>query len=238
MFSYKLLLFTVIWLCFAQNLQAQHHQNAWFRSTISVQIKPKIELEAEFQHRRQSGFESVNRLGENLMFSYRSWIHYPLNKDVKVSLSPFAYFVNYKIIEQPLDAVTESKSEIRFSAAIALQHELFSNFFINHRSATEYRVFENSANITRLRNRLGLRYDVNEKLKLGLYDELLFNIHGTTTSHFLDHNRIGLSITYQLLSDLKVETGYMQISRLPIASENKLQESNLLLHFTYQVHLN
>lgn len=218
MLIFKRLLFGAVGLCFAQNLQAQHHNNLWLRSTLTAQIAPKLAVDAEFQHRRQNGLEDKNRFAENLMFSYRTWINYQHSAAKKFSLSPLAYFSNYKIIQQAQDDETAPKSEFRLSAAVDTQHELFKKIFITGRSAVEYRMFNTSAKLTRLRNRVGLRYDVSDKLKLGIYDELLFNIYGTTPYYFFDHDRLGFSFTYQLLSDIKVETGYMKISRLPIAS--------------------
>ncbi len=61
------------------------------------------------------------------------------------------------------------------------------------------------SDITRLRNRFGFRYDFTDKLKLSIYDELLFNITGTTTDPLFDHDRLGLSLEYKLLPNLKFE---------------------------------
>jgi hypothetical protein len=43
---------------------------------------------------------------------------------MKFSLSPFAYFSNYKIIQKQADENATPNIEIRFSAVVELQHEI------------------------------------------------------------------------------------------------------------------
>uniref|UniRef100_F4C757 DUF2490 domain-containing protein n=1 Tax=Sphingobacterium sp. (strain 21) TaxID=743722 RepID=F4C757_SPHS2 len=236
MYRVKRLLITAIWMAIAQTLQAQHHYNAWFRSTLSVPVGEKFKVDNEFQHRRQNGFENENMLDKNLMFTYRTWVHYQHSEDVKFSVSPFAYFQHYRIIQNHSDETAKPNSEVRFSTAVELQHELLDRFYIVDRSALEYRIFSsNQPDITRLRNRFGFRYDFTERLKVGIFDELLFNLSGTTYHHFFDHDRLGLNVEYKVLSNLKFDIGYMHIARLPLASTTKLYEDNLYLNLTYQL---
>ncbi|RQP08362.1 MAG: DUF2490 domain-containing protein [Parapedobacter sp.] len=236
MYRFKRLLITAMWMAIAQTLTAQHHNNAWFRSTLSIPVGEKFKIDNEFQHRRQNGFENENMLDKNLMFTYRNWVHYQHSEDVKFSVSPFAYFKHYRIIQNHSDETARPNSEVRFSAAVELQHEILKRFYIVDRSAVEYRIFSNNqSDITRLRNRFGFRYDFTEKLKVGIFDELLFNLSGTTYHHFFDHDRLGLNVEYKVLSNLKFDIGYMHIARLPLASTTKLYEDNLYLNLTYQL---
>ena len=234
---FKKLLITAIWISIAQTLQAQYHYNVWFRSTLSVPVGNKFKIDTEFEHRRQNGFENKNMFDKNLMFTFRNWVHYQHNEDVKFSLSPFAYFSNYKIIQKQSDEVVSPNSEIRFSAAVELQHIIVKKFYVVDRTAIEYRMFDNNqSNITRLRNRFGFRYDFTEKLKLSIYDELLFNLSGTTQHHFYNHDRIGLTLEFKVLPYLKFDIGYIHIARLPLTSTTKLHENNIFLNLTYQLH--
>lgn len=157
------MLVTAIWIAIVQTLRAQDHYNVWFRGTLSIPAGEKLKIDNEFQHRRQNGWENENRFDDNLMFAYGNWIHYQHGKDVMFSLSPFAYFNNYKIIQSQLDKATPSNSEVRFSAAVELQHQIIKKFYLVDRSALEYRIFDNNqADITRFRNRFGFRYDLLE----------------------------------------------------------------------------
>lgn len=236
MYWFKRLLTTAIWIAIAQTLQAQHHYNAWFRNTLSVPVGEKFKIDTEFQHRRQNGFGNENMFDKNLMFTYRNWVYYQHSEDVKFSVSPFAYFKHYRIIQNHSDETARPNSEVRFSAAVELQHEILKKFYIVDRSAVEYRIFDNhQSDITRLRNRFGFRYDFTEKLKLGIFDELLFNLSGTTYHHFFDHDRLGLNVEYKVVPNVKIDIGYMHIARLPLVSTTKLYEDNLYLNLTYQL---
>lgn len=233
---YRVYLLLAAWIFIAQNLRAQHHYNAWFRTTLSYPVHEKLKTDAEFQHRRQNGQGSNDLFENNLMFTFRSWVHYQQTEDVKFSISPFAYFSHYKIIQNDSDLLATPNSEIRFTASAELQHELAKKLFIIDRNALEYRILENNSNdITRLRNKLGFRYDFSEKLKLTIYDELLLNINGAPVHHFFDHDRLCLNIEYKVLPHLKMDLGYLHITRLPISSNHKLHENNLMLNITCQI---
>ena len=237
MYWFKKLLTTAIWISIAQTLQAQHHYNAWFRSTLSVPVDEKFKIDTEFQHRRQNGFEHKNMLDKNLMFTLRSWVHYQHNSAIKFSFSPFAYFSHYRIVQNKTDETVTPNSEIRFSAAVELQHIIVKKLYVVDRTAIEYRMFNNNlSDITRLRNRFGFRYDFTDKIKLSVFDELLFNITGTTHDHFFDHDRLGLNLEYTVLPYLKFDIGYIHIARLPLTSTTKLNENNIFLNLTYQLH--
>jgi hypothetical protein len=229
------LLTTAIWVSIAYTLQAQQHYNVWFRSTLSAPIGEKFKIDNEFQHRRQNGFDNENLFKKNLMFTYRIWGHYQHNEDVKFSVSPFAYFSNYKIIQKQTDENVQPNSEIRLTAVVELQHSILKKLYVVDRTAIEYRMFNTQSDITRLRNRYSFRYDFTDKIKLSIFDELLFNITGTTHDHFFDHDRIGLDLEYKALPYLKFDIGYILITRLPITSTAKLHENNLFLNLTYQL---
>ncbi len=237
---FKRLLFAAIGLSIAQTLQAQQHYNTWFRSTLSIPIGEKFKIDNEFQHRRQNGLENVNLFDKNLMFTYRSWVHYQHKEDIKFSVSPFAYFSHYRIIQNKTDESATPNNEIRFSAAVELQHEIFKKFYIIDRNTLEYRIFSNSqSDITRLRARFGVRYEFTEHIKLTAYDELFLNVAGTPIEHVFDHDRIGLNLEYHLFPNLKFDIGYIHLTRLPlipVTGNTKLKENNIILNLTYQLH--
>ncbi len=76
-------------------------------------------------------------------------------------------------------------------------------------------------------------------MKFSVFDELLFNLLGTTQHHFFDHDRIGLNLEYHIFPDLKFDIGYMHITRGAIISgidSLKISENNIILNLTYQLH--
>lgn len=237
MYWIKKLLTAAICLSIAQTLPAQQHYNAWFRSTLSIPVGSKFKIDNEFQYRRQNGIDNTNLFDKKLMFAYRNWIHYQHNENVKFSISPFAHFSNYKIIQKQTDEISKPVKEIRISAAVELQQKIVEKVYVADRSAIEYRMFDNDqSDITRLRNRLDLRYDYTKKVKLSIFHELLLNLSGTDDSHFFDHSRIGLDIGYKVQPNFTIDIGYIRIARLPASNTNRIQENNIFLNLTYQLH--
>ena len=197
-------------------------------------MNEKVKTEVELIHRRQNDFESNNPFDKNLMYATRTWIYYKPNKDVVYGISPFAYFSNYKIIQKESDAVAKPTNEYRFTASLELQYQLAKNFYVVDRTAIEYRAFEGSIeNTTRLRNRLAFRYDFNSNYNVAIGDEILINTTGTDALHIFDQNRIFTNFSYKLNSSVKLDIGYIYISRLPLINVDLIDDNNFYLNFTY-----
>ncbi len=216
-------------------MQAQDHLNSWMRATLTIPVKERFKIDTEFQHRRQNGFNNTNLLDKNLVFSFKNWVHYQHQSGVKFSISPFAYYSNYKMIISQADADANPTSEIRFSGAMELKHQLGRKLDVSGRSALEYRIFDgNQKDILRFRNKVGLLYNINEPWKMNAFMEILVNLAGTEMAHFLDHNRYGTNVEYHPTKNIKLELGYMYISRLPKINVQKIGENTLFLNFTYR----
>lgn len=197
-------------------------------------MNEKFKTEIELIHRRQNDFESNNLFDKNLVHATRTWIYYKPNKDVVYGISPFAYFLNYKIIQKESDAIAKPTNEYRFTASLELQYQLAPKFYVVDRTAIEYRAFEGSIeNTSRLRNRLAFRYDFNSNYNLAIGDEILINTTGTDALHIFDQNRIFTNFSYKLNSSVKLDIGYIYISRLPQINVDLIDDNNFYLNFTY-----
>ena len=193
-----------------------------------------FKTEIELIHRRQNDFESNNLFDKNLVYATRTWIFYKQNKDVVYGISPFAYFSNYKIIQKESDAIAKPTQEYRFTASLELQRQLAPKFYVVDRTAMEYRVFEGSMeNTTRLRNRLAFRYEFNAKYNVAIGDEILVNTTGTDAQHLFDHNRTFSNFSYKPNATVKLDIGYIYISRLPQSNINLIEESNFYLNLIF-----
>ncbi|WP_336514602.1 DUF2490 domain-containing protein [Pollutibacter soli] len=221
---------------FLQTGEAQHN-NSWFRGTVSLAATTKWKVDAELQHRRQSGIDNRNIIDENLMYSFRSWIHYQHSKYLKFSISPFAYYSNYRIIRNRYDENAKPIEEIRFSASAEFQHKLIRQLHFIDRLAVENRMFTGAQpDALRFRNRIGLRYDFNTKFKTGIYQEIFLNMTGVQGKHYFDHNRLAVQTEFQLSPRLKTEFAFIYITRLPLNSDQKLYENNLYLGFVWNLY--
>ncbi|MCB0515030.1 MAG: DUF2490 domain-containing protein [Chitinophagales bacterium] len=223
-------------LWFSDILTAQEHDNLWLRATVSAAISKNIKMDNELQHRRQNGWNNHNLLDENLLYSYRNWLHYKHSEGLSFSLSPFAYFSNYKIVQTEADEGQKPKGEFRFSAAVEFQQSLVGKFHLFDRTALEYRIFpKNHKEVTRFRNRLGAKYVLNEQLSFSASEEVLLNISGADISHFFDQNRLTLSATYKLSAHFKIDLSYMYLTRLSSSGDSTMGENDVLVYFTYSL---
>lgn len=236
MSRWKGLLVIAIGIATAHNSLAQKHYNAWLRGTISIPVATQIKIDNEGQYRRQYGLENSYFPGKHLMFSYRNWVHYQRSKELKYSVSPFAYFSNYRIIRGKGDDTIRPTPEVRFSAAVEWQPEIMKQLSLASRSAIEYRIHgSGQADNARLRNRLGLRYTISRKFEAGLFEELLFNFPGTNACCFWDQGRVGADLGCKVLPYLECNLGYMHITRSPLISKGKFSENNIFLNLTYKL---
>lgn len=229
--SYRSIIAALLFVIFCYQSEAQEHNNLWLRTTLSLNLNPKLKVDLELQNRWQNEFEKPANIDKLLMLSFRNWIFYQHSKEVRFSISPLALFNNYKIIQNKEDQKALPNQEFRLSAAIEMQHMLTTKIPFIYRSALEYRMFENSAPIVRFRNRFGIQYIFNTKFRIGTYNELLVNAKGTNLDHFFDHNRTSITIEYLLLSNMKLNLGFMKILRQPLYQNSIIFEHNVIFNF-------
>jgi hypothetical protein len=211
------------------------HLNFWGRISISNSFSEKFRGKIEFQHRRQNdiAFPNMNLFDKKLLNSVRTWVHYQHREDISFSLSPFAYYWHNSIIVNESDRFNPTIKEIRFSAAVDLKHEIVKNLWLVDRACFEYRLFNNNPDIIRMRTRLGLRYEFNKKWNITLFDEIFLNLAGSLPSNMFDHDRIAALLNYKPTENIRIETGYIFISRLPKASDEFLHENNFMIHLYF-----
>jgi hypothetical protein len=210
---------------------AQYHTNLWTRATFTYAATKKIRTDAELQYRMQNGMNNHNMYEDPLLLSCRTWVHYQPDRDIKLSVSPFALFSNYRIIQHAGDEQALPGHEIRFAAAAEGQKKLAEKWWATGRIATEYRMWQSSqTNVLRTRMRAGLKYEAGKRLSIVAYDELLTNVAGAPEGHGYDHNRIATGAGLQLTQWLRTEAGYMYIDRLPMTNTNHVYEHNVYLN--------
>lgn len=217
-----------------QNVNAQHHINVWFRTTLSIEVAKKFNIDAEMQHRRQNGWGNRNPFSNNLTTSGRIWLYYKYNPNVQFGFSPFAIFSQQPIIHQESDVRKPSGNEYRMAGSIDLQQKMIAKFFAIYRPGIEWRIFEaNPKHVLRIRNRFGVRYDVNNKLSLLLFDEVLLNANALKTRNAFDHNRVVFNTIYKPIPSVRIEVGYMLATRPQRDEQHYFSESNFILNLTY-----
>uniref|UniRef100_UPI004049A89F DUF2490 domain-containing protein n=1 Tax=Flavobacterium sp. TaxID=239 RepID=UPI004049A89F len=223
-----------LFLSLSQTIQAQSHQNSWFRATVRIPVSQKFNTDLEGQHRRQNDLDSHNPLDKNLFYSFRTWLFYKQNNNIEWGFSPFAYFSSYKTIRTTNDVWASPASEYRWTASINLNSPITDKLTLQDRTMVEYRVFEQPIKPTvRLRNRLLLQFAFNGNQSISAGDEILLHVAGVEPTHLLDHNRLFAQYAHKFKGGFKLELGYIYISRLPKNNTELLFDSNWVCNLTY-----
>jgi Protein of unknown function (DUF2490) len=234
--QYKVLITFPLFILVIPKVNAQQHYNSWFKTTVSYPFSQKIKADIEFHHRSQNDFENKNPFDKNLLNAIRTMVHYKHNEHLQFSISPFAYFSNNKIILTPIDAKAIPTNEYRFSAYVEIQKPIAKKLNLQNRTGIEYRIFPSATtNVTRVRNRLALRYEATTKFSFLLGDELFVNARGISASHIFDHNRIIGLVSFKPLASIKFELGYIHSNRIPKASTDLISEENILFNVGFTI---
>lgn len=214
---------------------AQVQGNFWMRGTIGLPILENLVVDNEFQHRRQNGVANFNPFENDLMFTYRMWLHYDHDENVRFSISPFSYYSNNKIILEEEDIHLPSIKQFRFASSVLLQKEVINRFHLVARFAGEYHLSRKDVpNRMRVRARFGAKYNMGGNMSVQLFDEVLFNVQGVPYSRFFDHNRLGVNFEYQFNNGLLLDIGYVFINRLLLYQDLELKEHNIFVNFSYR----
>lgn len=221
-------------LVVGHHLKAQH-TNGWLRGTAGWALGRNRRTEGELQGRWQSRLNNANPVQEKLLFSYRHWLYYNHSESLRFGISPFAYYNLYRIIQDSSDLDRPPTKEYRLTISTELRHRLLGGLFATDKTMLEYRMFDLSADILRLRNKLGLEYVIRNAFKAKLSHEVLLNAAGTSKSHFFDHERTSLSAEYKPTPTLAIEVGYIHARRLPLTAENTVAENNLFINLVFTV---
>lgn len=224
----------VLFLFLTFNFAHGQSVNIWFRTTFSYSFKNNISVDAEFQHRRQQGFEGNHPLHKNLVFSIRSWMHYSFDNNGKLHLSPLAYYKLYAPIQKIEDESVPAQKELRSSLGYSYQHKFTDKFSVNGRAMLEYRIFLQNNNWFRQRSRIGAKYQINDVYGLVFQEEILFNLNELFKKNFYDQNRITLGVQKKT-NKQNYELGYMYVYRLPQRSSDQFSDHNFYINLTFHL---
>jgi len=211
------------------------YSNAWGRLTLRLPVTDRWTTDAEVQYRRQSGYAGSTPFDYPLLFSYRHWAHYHPSRKVTVSISPFAWFRANPIIRKTADYTAPAGDEYRFTAALKGEQRLALNFAGEGRTALEYRMFPGQ-DVIRWRNRVALKYRINNRWLLMPAGELFLNMTGTDRNHIFDQWRASAELAHTMVGNrLTASLGYMYLSRLPRGESKNIGEHDLVIRLLFNV---
>ncbi len=192
----------------AQTKSVEHQDLLWTRYLVNFEVDEKwtpfLDVEERmymFPFRQHQFLPSIG-------------VNYQLNSGF--SLTPALLYFEM-ITPQDPDAITKAiQREWRPQLALNFKHNITSTrltFLSRFKSELRFkkRSTENDYKyrLLRLRMRMGLSYQINEKYTAKVLEEILINAGDQLVYNVFDQNRLSAEIAYQLSPKFKFITGYM-----------------------------
>ena len=207
----------------SQSLTRYHHNTFWGRIVLSDKITPKLRWELFLQDRTQNDdAHKLDIFKHHQLTSYWFWLHYQVNKDFRVSVTPFCYFNTIQLFPQPAEIGNRGIREFRW-AVQAEQTQRFKNFTFANRYSLEYRMrdlFTEDVFVTNYRARYRAKIERPLKTKkhamsLILYDEIFLEFGKAIENSpaIFNQNRLYAGFSYEIVKNVKFNLGYMYINQ-------------------------
>jgi hypothetical protein len=225
---------------------AQFYDHYTLRPSFQIQkqINDKIDINVEYQNRRQSGLgtngNKVNILRLPYQESVRVWIISQFEKDSKQDrkaefmISPFAYFTKWPLQGKPEDLEGAIRNEVRFTA-MGEVFQYFRGLRVQNRTGYEYRIFFEDEGYRvrgRIRHRIQSQIKITGNYRINLNNEFFLWVPPNPGKQLFHENRIGGTLVYR--TDIfRVESGYIFLYN-PRSSLNEIdREHGLILNLTF-----
>lgn len=207
----------------AQSLTHYYHNSFWGRIVLSDKISNKFGWEVYLQERTQNDpAEKLSIFKYHQVTSYWLWIHYQVNKDLRVSVTPFCYFNTIAYFPQPAEIGNRGVNEYRW--AVQLEHtQRFKPFQFANRYSIELRYRDITQPDDFVPNyRIRYRAKLEKPLKglkhpvsLILFDEVMFEFGKAVESSpaIFNQNRVYAGVSYEAMKNVKFSLGYMYLTQ-------------------------
>lgn len=204
-----------------------YHNEFWTKTIVSIPVHPKLNIDTDYQHRRQNyKINDIHLFETPLLNSFRFGLSYKTGSKLLLSFFPFSYFYTSPLIGKVSDYTKEATEEYRI--AVCLEHKQkvnrielknrygYESRWIKQKSETSY------LHYNRLRWRLFSELSLSEKdsvllQKIHIYasNEVFINQgNNFKISQIFDQNRVALGINYQLNKHIKIDTGFQYIFKV------------------------
>lgn len=205
----------------------------WARYLIKLNLNSVSSISQEIEKRQ---FLDPYRAA---VYQMRTTYTHTIGSGLEV-LGGLAFFNSFTPTNPQLPVVDKS-FELRPFLGLSLNYPLNEKWSLSHRLINELRYFENNFHdptfsTTRNRYKLELRYSLNKKIYLNLYDEIFLNIGNNPVSHF-DQNRWATGINFIPNSKVRFELSYINSYQSTKIKTDFIQRNNLRFTFYHQLKL-
>jgi hypothetical protein len=215
--------FTALIQTIAQPLKITHpHVAFWSKTEIAEIFENKWGIGTDVIFRSNSTYTNFQPFAKPHRFSFRPWAHYQPSKEIRLSISPIAYFWTDEYIANEGDLGRSPYHELRTTFQIVHHHKMMGEKFTHtfrHWYEVRYRnpfSVDDFFGFTRYRVRYRLRYLINkdyysEKGLIYTYisNEVMVNYGQNIVFNMFSQNRIQLAAGYRINNATRIELRYM-----------------------------
>ncbi|RRO12503.1 DUF2490 domain-containing protein [Flavobacteriaceae bacterium 14752] len=202
----------LLFIIFSFNLSAQEKnvetQNIlWTRYLLKFQVSEKWTPFFDVEERMYMFPFRQHQLLPSIGANYKL--------DQNFSLTAAMMYFELTLPQDPNADFTEIQQELRPQIAVNYKHKLNTKLSFLGRLKLEWRYKKppnaDSYNFTnnRLRMRMGLTYDINDKFTAKLLEEIHINIGDEIVRNVFDQNRVTAGFNYKINEKFQVESGYL-----------------------------
>jgi hypothetical protein len=198
------------------------HKSFWSKTEVTQIFENKWGLGVDYIYRSNNEMNKGSIFENWHRHSVRPWIHYQFDKNLRVSISPIAYFGTQEYFAKEQDFERQPYHELRTTFQVVHQSKMMGeriNHTFRHWFEIRYRNpfdEENYFTFTRYRMRYRLRYlinkdNYNEKNVLYTYvsNEIMVNYGNRIVYNMFSQNRIQLALGYRIHPSTRIEMRYM-----------------------------
>ncbi len=206
---------------YAQSLTHYYHNLFWGRIVLADKFNDKFSWEVYLTERTQNDpAEKLSIFKYHQVTNYWLWIHYHVNKDLRVSVTPFCYFNTISYFPQPAEIGNRGVNEYRWALQLEhtqrLRHIQFANRYSIELRYRDIAKPDDFVPNYRIRYRAKLEKPlkgVKHPMSLILYDEVMFEFGKAVENSpaVFNQNRLYAGVNYEVMKNVKFGLGYMYL---------------------------
>ncbi len=216
-------------ICLPMLAQAQHYQHTtfWAKLTVTHPLSKNWDFQFEYLHRSQNNFrESLwNPFTHAALEEPRIWFNFK-QKHYTIFLNPITFFYSYPTLGKEADF--NAKPNQIWQTVVALElNQNIKKWTIKERIVYEGRWLQSLdyTLIGRVRFRGLVQYQLNEKTKFQIYDDVFFNAPPHKLKNNFDQNWTSFGISQKINRKIALDMAYMRNHKVR-ANQTEFDEEN------------
>lgn len=208
-----ILLFSIVFLPIKSIAQDYEHTTLWLRTNITAPLSKTWDVQFEYVHRSQNDYHESrwNPLNHELLEEPRLWFHFK-EKNYTIQFNPITYLYSVPLLGKEDDFLDKNKNQ-EWRSVVGLDvHQDGQKWTFKERIQYEGRWLKNLDYmvIGRFRLRGTVQYQMTEKTKLQVYNEVFLSAPPHKLANDFDQNWFSMGIVHKINDRIGFDLGIMR----------------------------